>query len=367
MTIRIYIITSLLGLFMAVGCKKPDFSEAPKAQDPGTITLYLQNNFDYTLFNAVVERAGLTDTLNDNTKAFTLFAPVNTAMNGIGIQSIADVQRWSVDTARFFVQSHLLRGRLFYSDIPVASDNIYASVCGQQVFVSRTASLWTVDGVAVTANPALSSATPAYGLAQTNGVVYTLKTALKVSDSPLQQWMENQGDLTHLVAGLKRFGAWDKLAGDGPFTLFATQDSIFERRGITLDSINRMDTSRIRSIVFSGYFITPNHIFTNDISMLPPPSGVIYIPFASPLPGYQLNFLQQGMGTGVQQVADQVLVGPFPNMYLGAPGVTFLLGESSNIYIATALKGTYLNYTLPNAVVHMLADILVDPSKVTKQ
>lgn len=375
MTIRKYLCWIVLLLLLVAACKKPDFESVQQGQGTGTITGYLSNNFDFSLFVAAVRKAGLADSLDRAESAFTVLAPVNSAFNKDGIYQPADFDKWPTDSLRYFVRTHILPVKLFYSDIPLSSDNRYENLNGARLYVSRSTvgTPLAVNGVVVQPQPALGNATAVkFGITQLNGVIYPLITTLKVLPVTVQEFLKSRPQYSHLVAGLTKFGYWDQLAGNGPFTVFAPQDSCFERRGMTLDSISRMATSSYDPVVFGGYFLTPNHIFILDMIQLPPPSGVFFLAFTTPSPQYKMIVCQSAFGAGVGVVTaasasinNPVGTGPYITNPWGDQGTNFL-GESRIVLSVTTFKGTYINYACTNGIVHAMADILVMPANVTK-
>ncbi|RFS19437.1 fasciclin domain-containing protein [Chitinophaga silvatica] len=366
----------LTAVLMVVSCKKPDFEAEQQAMAAGTITDYLKNNFDFSLFVAAVNKAGLSDSLDKASSAFTVMAPTNSALNKDGILNAADFDKWPADSLQYFVRTHILPARVFYTDIPLSSDNRYTNLNGVRLYVSRSNAFnanLAVNGVSVQSQPSLSTSVAAtFGASLLNGVVYPLPTTLKVLPVTVQQFLTARPTLSHLVAGLKKFGYWDQLGADGPYTVYAPMDSSFERRGITLDSINRMDLNIYDPVVFGGYFLKPNHLFVLDILQLPPPSGINFLAFQLPAINYKLVMGQQpfGLGVGVAtaastQTSTLVPVGPYWNQPYGNQGTPFL-GEVQTGLSLVNLKGAYINYTCSNGVVHLLSDILVMPDKVVK-
>ncbi|MFY0255217.1 fasciclin domain-containing protein [Chitinophaga sp. 30R24] len=362
-------------LCLTVACKKPDFEAQQTSEEIGTVSDYLKNNFDFSLFAAALQKSGLLDSLNKATASYTIFAPVNAALNKDSIYQATDFDKWTTDSLRYFVRTHILPGRLFLNDIPLSSDNRYKNINGVELYLSRSSDTRTalvVNGVNVQSTSSLSSTTVTYGITRLNGVIYPMPNTVKVLPYTIQDFLLSRGNLSHLVAGLKKFGLWDKLKGDGPFTVFAPLDSTFERYGITLDSINRMDVARYDPVVFGGYFLTPNHVFLLDILQLPPPTGVIYLAFPSPSPAYKTVIGQQPFGTGMGVVTAQsattkvlVSVGPYADNAYGAQGTPFLQEAQAGLGL-NSFNGTYVNYTLSNGVLHLLSDLLVMPAKVAR-
>ncbi|NLR67683.1 fasciclin domain-containing protein [Chitinophaga varians] len=375
MNIRKYGGWIMLLLWLTAACKKPDFESEERAQATGTISNYLINNFDFSLFAAAVQKAGLTDSLDQATTAFTVLAPLNSAFNKDGVFQPSDFDKWPADSLRYFVRTHVLPVKLFYTDIPLSSDNRYENLNHTRLYVSRSTIVnvaLTVNGVQVQPQPSLGSSTNIkYGATQLNGVVYPLSSTLKVMPVTVQDFLSSRPQYSHLIAGLKKFGFWEQLNADGPFTVFAPQDSCFENRGMTLDSISRMDALRYDPAVFGSYFLKPNHVFLLDMLQLPP-TGTSYVTFDTPSPNYKMLICQVGVGAGVGVVtaasantSSQVQVGPYADRPWGDQGTAFL-GEPRMTLSITNFKGTYINYTCTNGIVHLMSDILVMPENVTR-
>lgn len=365
----------LLLLCITAACKKPDFGSEERAQATGTINNYLVNNFDFSLFAAAVQKAGLADSLDQPTTAFTILAPMNSAFNKDGVFQPSDFDKWPADSLRYFVRTHVLPVKLFYTNIPLSSDNRYENLNGSRLYVSRStvvSAALAVNGVQVQPQPSLGSSTNIkYGATQLNGVVYPLTSTLKVMPVTVQDFLASRPQYSHLIAGLKKFGFWDRLSNDGPFTVFAPQDSCFEKRGMTLDSISRMDVVQYDPVVFGGYFLKPNHVFLLDMVQLPP-TGVSYVTFDTPSPNYKMLICQMDVGAGIgvltaasANTSSHIHVGPYASRPWGDQGTAFL-GEPRMTLSITNFKGTYINYTCTNGVVHLMSDIVVMPENVTR-
>lgn len=351
-------------------CKKPDFTIKPTAGSVGTINQYLNNNFDFSLFATAVQKIGFADSLDISTDSFTILAPTNEAMNKEGVFTPADFNKWPADSLKQFVKIHIIHQKLFFDNIPTTPDTRYTDLAGFGLYFTSTGYTLSVNGVNVQANSYLGSYSLSYGSTETNGLVYAMPSTIKVDSQTVAGWLSKRPDFTCLVAGLKRFGYWDKLQGAGPFTVFAPQDSFFLKRAMTVDSINRMDTTQFYSVVFGGYFVTPDHVYLSDIHNLPPPSGLFQFDFPSPDPNYDVVIAQGAVINGVGVINNspailsaQTYVTPYADTSYGVQGTPFLGEGPVPTYYPV---GTYINYTFSNGVVHLLRDILVMPNLVEK-
>lgn len=377
-----YIIATWLGILMALAsCKKPDFVDTLPPGQIGTITSYLANNFDMSLFSAAVQKAGLADSLNQSASAFTIWAPVNSAFNKEGIFNPADFDKWGTDSLKYFVRSHIMPGKLFFKDIPVASDNRYKNVNGTDLYVSRVAISYIpliVDGVAVKPVGQLNGGIPTnFGVAQLNGVVYPLTSPLKTFKGTVQDFLNSRPDLSLLTAGIKKFGLWDNLKGNGPFTVIAPQDTAFAKYDLTQSSLATLNINRYDPVLFGAYFATPNHVYPLDVFQLVGQSD--FFGLSTTVSDYSLvmsvvtnrtNGYSVLLAKGkVTPASAEQFLGPFEPGTQNRLGSVFL-GEDrrTGIQIDTdhPSYGRYINYTCSNGVVHLLSQVVVMPSEVKK-
>lgn len=370
------IVAGLLALPAA--CKKPNLEITPAAGSIGTISNYLKTNFDLSLFYAAIQRAGLADSLDRTDGAYTLLAPVNTAFHKDSIYSATDLDKWPTDSLKTFVRNHILPTKLFYTDIPQTADNLYKNMNGADLYFSDGGNFpLTVNGVVVQQSGSLVPNASAYGTTLLNGVVYPLVNTLKVSKGTVQDLIASMPKLSHLEAGLKKFGLWDRLSGEGPFTVVAPQDTAFESNGLTLDSIGRLDPARYDPVLFGIYSISPNHIFITDLVQLvsDQSEGVGFPSISDSLVlmlnvnGYDMYLLSASVALAPYEVnKSMTFIGPTASTIEYQPNGTYLLGEymPGVVYIqpSTPPNGKYINYACSNGVLHLLSGILLRPSDV---
>ncbi len=372
-------------LLTVVSCKKINLDQAPGDSNVGTISSYLHTNYDFSLFDAAVQKAGLEDSLDRTELAFTVMAPLNLAFNKEGIYAATDFDKWPADSLKTFVKDHIIPGKLFYSDIPQTSDNLYKNLNGTVLYVSNFPGgqiPLAVNGIVIQAAGTVStSATINYGSTQLNGVVYPLVNTLKIVPGTVQDMLAARPDLSRLVAGLKKFGLWDRLGGKGPFTIVAPLDTAFDREAMTADLVNGLDVAQYDPVLFGIYSISPNHIFLTDLVQLQ--NGALYQGFPTlsdtldlmlNVNGSALDFLSASVATA-KSVFENVsygsldIVGPTYHGFSSASGTHFLgepPGTFSYTNAANPPAGRYVNFACSNGVVHLLSGILLRPSDVKK-
>lgn len=257
-------------LFLA-GCKKPDFASRERASSTlQNVGDYINNNFDLSLFAYAVKKTGFLDSLNNAGGTFTVFAPTNEAFNADSILSTEDLDKFSVDSLRYIVRTHILPQKLFFSDVPDNLDNLYPNLNGVNLYISAFSDPtygtdFVVDGVG--ASKQTTGTTQTFDIAQANGVVHLMPALVKVASGSVQDFLNSRPDLSDFVAAMKHFGFWDSLA-QNPVTVFPVNNAGMEQWGLTADSIARMDTSQYFQILFSGYFQYPHHLFLSDLGLI---------------------------------------------------------------------------------------------------
>lgn len=249
-------------LFCLVGCKHPDIT----LQNPNDLLRpaaeFAHNNFEFSLFYAAIERAGLADELNAK-GPLTIFAPGNKAFNEIGIKTPDDFSQMDQESLKYLVRQHVLNQRLYAEDVPVPSlDNKYTSAAGGTLWLAR---LGIYNGLYI--NGAIAT-TKKTNIRLSNGVFHEIDKVLKYNNTTVQGWLEKQQQYSILIAGLKKFGLWEQLDKDGQFTLMAPSDDVFEKKGITKAKIESLDASKYGKRLFGAYLFSIR-FFTTDLNFFP--------------------------------------------------------------------------------------------------
>lgn len=348
-----------------IGCNKPNYQSQQQAnatlQNAGD---YINNNFDYTLFAAALKKTGFLDTLNNPNASFTVFVPTNEAFNADSILSPSDFDKIPIDTLRTMMRSYILRQKLFFSDIPANMDNLYPNLNGVNLYLSAFStssgytSFFLVDGVRVTGFTNAAGNATTYDVPQANAVIHVLPTVMKSNAYTVQDFLTARPDLSDFVAACKHFNLWDGLKTANPATVYAVNNAGMEGRGLTADSIARLDTSQYYPALFSGYVEYPHHLFVWDLTVISAFANATGVSYNSnaifPLAGgysFIMTGTYGGFGCYMIDLAGNY-IGPIPSPY-GYPETTpYVPGET--------------DFTCSNGVVHILSDLVVLPSAVHK-
>lgn len=218
---------------------------------------FIRNNYDLSMFAAALEKTGLMQELN-GPGPFTVLAPGNSAFYELGLQRPSDLDRLNRDSLRTMMRYHVLSRKLTSAEIPVkAVDARYKTLAdGKEIFVSN---------ITTYANTGISyfngaTASPV-DVVVTNGTIHVLSKVMKYNEGTVRDWLAHRPEYSVFSAGLEKFGLWDLLAEEGPFTVFAPDNAAFEAAGIDADSISRMDTSMYYGHRLFGAYIQRNRNF----------------------------------------------------------------------------------------------------------
>lgn len=247
------------------GCKHDELVVPDDRQAFRLAGDFIQNNYDLSLFNAAVDAVGLKEELNGK-GPYTLFVPGNTAFNEMGIRRPSDFAGMDKDSLKAALQYHILTRNLPVSEIPANGVDVrYANLAEREVYM--TYATFPVDYPEFSRNNLFINGSFASkkDVALANGTLYVIDKVMKYTPGNVQQWLEAQPDYSVFVAGLKQFGLWSQLAGEGPFTIFAPHDSAFKKAGITMDTLPNLTTDKyVGERLFGIYVIPKKRYFITD-------------------------------------------------------------------------------------------------------
>jgi uncharacterized surface protein with fasciclin (FAS1) repeats len=243
-------------------CQKTTLNAPGAAVTFRPISDFLKNNYEFTLFYAAIQKAGLVDSLNA-AGPFTVFAPDDNAFNLEGIHAAADFDKWSVDSLKFFIKYHVINRKLFVSDIPDAIDNLYLNADGINLYI---------DNLGAGRNPPLivcGDSVNKSDLVMSNGIIHELTRVIKGNPGNLQNYLLGNPDLSIFVAALKKAepGLWDSLKTATPYTILAPSNEAYLKYGMTLDSVNIRSAASLAILVMPSVYYQ-HHVFISDAGYL---------------------------------------------------------------------------------------------------
>lgn len=266
--IRTCVQAAMLPLLLTA-CKHDDL-EVPTAQENYRLAGdFIKNNYDLSLFNAAVEKAGLTAELNQQ-GPITLLAPGNTAFNELGIRKPSDFDAMNVDSLRDALHYHILNRRLNIVDIPVNGVDIRYETLYKGLQLYTTYASYTANGdpqygpYNLFFNGALAAKKD---ITLVNGSMYVIDKVMKYTPGTIQQWLSARAEYSVFVSALKHFGLWEQLAKEGPFTVLAPDNTVLEAGGITEATLATLSPDEyIGQRLFGVYIIQRNRYFVTDFS-----------------------------------------------------------------------------------------------------
>ncbi|WP_161964026.1 fasciclin domain-containing protein [Chitinophaga flava] len=260
----------LLLFLMAVACNKTDLAVSEeRPSDIRAIGDFIRNNYDLSLLSAALQQTGLIDSLNTN-GTLTVWAPDNAAFKALGVLKPGDFSKMNQDSLRASLRNLIQTERLFIPDIPTQMDNKYIAMGGGPLYISISAFGNNADNYRATVNGCYVYEAPKRNLSLRNGVLHLLKGVPKYFPQTAQDFLAADTSLSIFVTLMKKSGQWEALKNEGPYTVYAPQNNVFQQYGLTADSINRLDVKKYKPVAFSVYTLglQPHHIFAGDLDIL---------------------------------------------------------------------------------------------------
>lgn len=273
----LYLLPLLLVLALSA-CKHDDLQIDKPSDNFRPAYDFVRNNYDLSLFAAAIEKAGMSQQLN-GAGPFTILAPNNAAFNIIGINRPSDFDKMNPDTLKFLVQRHILNERVLMQDIPFNGIDIrYRTLAGTELYTSQ-AYVYATSNVFFNGSHASRQ-----DVTIANGTLHVLSRVMKsTAKTTVQSWLAQRPEYSILVSGLKKFGYWDELATEGPYTILAPKNSVFEAAGMTAAVVNSLNPDRyIGARLFGSYVLRKKHFFISDFYVLSILSGEFYYNYAVP-------------------------------------------------------------------------------------
>lgn len=315
---------------------------------------FIKNNYDLSLFNAAMEYTGLNTTMNED-GPFTLFVPGNTAFNDLGITRAADFEKLNKDSLKAALQYHILARRLPSTDIPSNGVDVrYTNLANEQVYITYAS--FPVDYPQFPVNYLFINGAYASkkDVVLANGVLYVIDRVMKYTPGTVQAWLAARSEYSVFVAGLKQFGLWDQLAGEGPFTVFAPDNTALENAGITMESLPTLTTDRYIGARLFGVYVLPKKRF-----------------FLTDFPAFATIYSDGGITATIANDTYQYILSATKNYINGATEYIFSYQDPARPFLGTlrsvAGNTSRRNDNLTdNGVVHYLPQVLILPDEAKK-
>jgi uncharacterized surface protein with fasciclin (FAS1) repeats len=218
----------------------------------------------FTFLDSALKFTGLDNVLADPNTLYTVFAPSDKAFMNAGFATIDDLTALGVDALSNILLYHVVSGKVFSTDIAVATNTEVASLQTASLFLTKKENPLPNRKVLVN-GCGVYIADVDLG----NGVMHDINRVLIPPSGTVVDAAIANPDLTYLVAAVLRAsqGSTDVLgvlSGTGPFTLFAPNNQAFINAGFaTIEDINAADPDVLASIL--TYHVVAARVFACDV------------------------------------------------------------------------------------------------------
>lgn len=225
--------------------------------DLQTITDIVVNGNDFTLLEAAVVRAGLTDALRSG--SLTVFAPTDAAFRAAGFADVNAINATPVATLTAVLQYHVLNAKVESGAIPTAANTAQATLLTTNgtIYITKNSSGVSVNGAKVTQADVQAS----------NGVIHVIDRVLFPPAGNIIATASANANLTYLVAAVTRAGTGviNALNAAGPLTVFAPTNQAFIDAGFpTIASINAAAPATLANIL--TYHVVGARAFSTNLT-----------------------------------------------------------------------------------------------------
>lgn len=243
-----------------VSCEHPDLTVPQPNENLRAAGDFIRNNYQFRLLYEALDYTGLYEELNGD-GPFTVFAMSDEVFNSIGIYNRADIEACDRDSLRQALAYNVLPVDLPTSDFPTNGiDRRYMTLSGKEIYASsriyNEMFWWYIDGVS----------TGRTDVTLANGTLHVLSRPIKYyPDQNLTEWLSEQEEHHVFVEGLKKFGLWEELSEEGPFTIFAPTNAALLSIGITSEWLSEINPDDYRAErLFGAYILYDRHYFLSD-------------------------------------------------------------------------------------------------------
>lgn len=250
------LVMAVTSTILFTACSKDDDEEMSGSQ---TITQVVVSNNSFSLLEAALIHAGLTDVLSGK-GPFTVFAPNNEAFVAAGLDTEAKIKAVPVETLKKILMYHVLGQRVPASGIASGSNSPVKTAADLDVFITKNASGVFVNGASVIQADVMAS----------NGVIHVVNAVLMPPMGNIVQVAQANPNFSFLVAAVLRASQGSTnvaqvLSGQGPLTVFAPTNQAFMNAGFAnVAAIQAADPAVLTSIL--TYHVVGARVFSSDLT-----------------------------------------------------------------------------------------------------
>ncbi|MEM8567070.1 MAG: fasciclin domain-containing protein [Bacteroidota bacterium] len=237
-------------------------------------------NVNFTTLTGAVVNAGLLETLTDTDADLTLFAPDNTAFDGLiadldGVTNVEELLDLEASALSDILTYHVLDPATFMEE--VFAEDLPATGTEAQPFAATIPTLNgdfyltnNSNGVFINGSTEVVGATSEGGaLDYDNGVVHLIDQVLRPVTGDDIVDVAIAAGFSELAAALTEAGLVSALQGEGPFTVFAPNNQAFEDLydflGADVNDATDIDDATLEAVL-KYHVINGARVFSSDLS-----------------------------------------------------------------------------------------------------
>lgn len=236
------------------GCKKDDNA---KATNNDKISAIIADNFNLSAYNTALIRTGLAKA-TDKEGLFTAIAPSDDAFRDAGLGNSTTIL--SVEPSRLssIMNYHILNGVYEFNKLPFLFNQEIRSANGGKLFVTHWVkqgdTILTINGAKIVSKNVQAS----------NGLIQVIDRVLEpYSHNKVIEAIASDRNLSLFHQALQRAGLVETLNGQGPYTVFAPDNTAMAAFGLhTIEEINSMDPAILQELM--RYHILSDRRFVYD-------------------------------------------------------------------------------------------------------
>ncbi|MEM6299199.1 MAG: fasciclin domain-containing protein [Bacteroidota bacterium] len=254
-----YSLISIL-FFTAVSCDDDDSYNTPSPEpNTNTIVDIATSNDDFSTLVAALDKAGLVGVLEDQSAAYTVFAPSNAAFDALFADlGVSGLDELSAETLTPILLYHVLGFEAGSADVP--NDAYLHTLATAQG--DNPVSLYTQTTAGVVINGTVNVITA--DLEADNGVVHVIDEVLL--PPTITEFAIANPNFTELVKALGRANLVDAVSSEGPFTVFAPTNAAFEAlyAQLGVSSVEEIDVETLTQVLL--YHVVAGNVREENLS-----------------------------------------------------------------------------------------------------
>ena len=233
-----------IGLF---SCDNDD-DGADLVDEPNTVAVEIQEDSDFSLLSAALEKANLFEVLDDDS-SYTLLAPPDAAFIAAGITDLDD---YTPEALAEILQYHVIAGEVLFAELEPGTITTLGGPVNLSVFSNRYFLNGDAEFIQI-------------NFAATNGIIHIIDEVLLPPEESVGSIISSEEELSTLMSALERTGLSSTLADGGPYTVFAPTNAAFELllEELEISSLDEVPTDQLTRIL--QYHVVAGQTFSTEL------------------------------------------------------------------------------------------------------